>query len=449
MNTTSVLPKPPAQDRESDASFFANLEARILAALLCKRDTISEVGEYLTPHHFQLPLHRAIAEVIWAMFKDGCPIDMLLVEDQLLRTGFRLPDGYISAICNMPSVMIGHDAHLLIEKSIKTDLALLCSEVINKAYESGADAGAIMDFYENGISEIGAKNIATSSAFVGSILPGAIEQLQNGGNFTRTLHPNVDAVLGGGVTPDDYIVIAARPSTGKTAFALSVARNFACKSQMPVALFSLEMSKGQLTNRMLAAETGIPLHRFTSGQISDVEWVKLVSINDLGKAQLYIDDTPGITMQQLRTRLRRMKAELGIKVAMIDYLQLIHPGEHYSSKTRQEAVSYISRRLKLIQKELGITLIALSQLSRAVESRSGDKRPQLSDLRESGSIEQDADMVWFLYRPELYGFEYDEDNLPTRGRLEVIVAKNRNGNVGTAKLFFNPENMRFTHAPAD
>lgn len=428
-----------------DEGFYAALEAGIIAALLYQKDAISQVGGYLNPHHFQTPLYKGVAGVIWKMFEDGRPIDVLLAEEELRQAGYTAPVGYLSALSAMATNRLEHDAHLLIEKSIQADLVALCTEVISRAGAADAKAESILDFYTDTLEEITHKNTGSAAAYVGTILPNAIEALQYGGNTIATLHPNLDAVLGGGVTPGDLIIIAARPSTGKTAFALSLARNFCCPPHnLPVAFFSLEMSKMQLTNRLLAAQTGIALHHFTSGQITDAGWVRLLSANNpLATAPLYIDDTPGITIHQLRTRLRRMKAELGIGVAIIDYLQLIHPGELYHAKTRQEAVSYISRQLKVIQKELGIPVFALSQLSRALETRSGDKRPQLSDLRESGAIEQDADMVWFLYRPELYGIDYDEEQLPTRGMVEVIVAKYRNGNPGSAKLHFNPENMRF------
>lgn len=443
----AVTPRtqPVVNKVNDDKEFYSNLEAGIIAALLYRADSISEVGGYLSPHHFQTPIYKGVADVIWKMFEEGRPIDVLLAEEALRQTGYTLPVGYLSLMANMATNRLEHDAHLLIERSIQTDLINLCTEVITRAGAADANAESILDFYTDGIAEITHKNTGSASDFVGGILPQAMQALKHGGNTIATLHHSLDTVLGGGVTPDDFIIIAARPATGKTAFALSLARNFSCSPHnLPVAVFSLEMSKVQLTNRMLAAQTGIELQCFTSGQITNAGWVRLVSANNpLATAPLYIDDTPGITINQLHTRLRRMKAELGICVAIIDYLQLIHPGAAYSGNTRQEAVSYISRRLKVMQKELGIPVIALSQLNRSVETRSGDKRPQLSDLRESGAIEQDADMVWFLYRPELYGIEYDEDNIPTRGMIEVIVAKHRNGSTGTAKLSFNPENMRF------
>lgn len=442
MQTTTSPTQSAANNSEQ---FYTNLEAGIIAALLYDTGAIASVGGYLNPHHFQNPLHKAIAGVIWKMFEAGTPIDVLLAEEKLRQTGYTPPGGYLSLMANMATNRLEHDAHLLIERSIQTDIINLATEVITRAGAATADAESILDFYANGIADITHKNTGSTSEFVGGILPQAMKVLKHGGNTIATLHHSLDTVLGGGVTPDDFIIIAARPATGKTAFALSLARNFSFPPHnLPVAVFSLEMSKAQLTNRMLAAQTGIELHCFTSGQITDAGWVRLVSSNNpLATAPLYIDDTPGITINQLHTRLRRMKAELGIGVAIIDYLQLIHPGELQKANTRQEAVAHISRRLKVMQKELGIPVIALSQLSRALETRSGDKRPQLSDLRESGAIEQDADMVWFLYRPELYGIEYDEDNIPTRGMIEVIVAKHRNGSTGTAKLSFNPENMRF------
>ncbi|MFM2136701.1 MAG: replicative helicase, partial [Bacteroidota bacterium] len=243
----------------------------------------------------------------------------------------------------------------------------------------------------------------------------------------------------------DLVILAARPGMGKTAFVLSLARNATIEFNKPIALFSLEMAADQLVKRMVSSETGISSEKLRKGTLDEVEWQKLVSqTGKLSQAPLYIDDTPALSVFEFRSRCRRLKAMHDIQMVIVDYLQLMRADLDNKSGNREQEISTISRSLKAVAKELNVPIIALSQLSRQVETRGGSKRPQLSDLRESGAIEQDADMVLFIYRPEYYGMEFDEDNNPTRGVAEVIIAKHRNGALDTVKLKFIDHLAKFT-----
>lgn len=243
----------------------------------------------------------------------------------------------------------------------------------------------------------------------------------------------------------DLIIVAARPGMGKTAFVLSLARNAAISFNRPVAVFSLEMSSVQLVQRMISSETGIASDKLRKGSLDNTEWQKLVSMTGkLSESPIYIDDTPALSVFDLRSKCRRLKAMHNIDLIIVDYLQLMRAEVDTKSGNREQEISTISRSLKAIAKELNVPIIALSQLSRMVENRGGSKRPQLSDLRESGAIEQDADMVTFIYRPEYYGIEYDEDNNPTKGTAEIIIAKHRNGALDTVKLKFINHLAKFT-----
>jgi len=248
----------------------------------------------------------------------------------------------------------------------------------------------------------------------------------------------------------DLVILAARPGMGKTAFVLSMARNTAVKFNMPVAVFSLEMSSVQLVNRLIASESGIPAQKLRKGSLEDHEWIQLnQQITQLSEAPLFIDDTPALTIFELRAKCRRLVKNHGVQLVVIDYLQLMHAGSSNKSGNREQEISTISRSLKSIAKELNVPIIALSQLSRAVETRGGDKRPMLSDLRESGAIEQDADIVCFIYRPEYYGFTEWPDTTPgqdpdCQGQGEIIVAKHRNGSLENIKLRFIPQLAKFT-----
>ena len=422
------------------------IEGKILGSLLYDRQVINELGAFLTPHHFSHPIHKAVAETIWNLFDKGGKIDILTVDDMLHKNGHYTEFGYqeiadcLHGMSKKFSINVWRDAHILIEEAIRRDVVALAVTVNEMAYSETADPESVLDIYEQGLIEIAATNIHHDADIISKILPEAVKAFKTHSSISPTGIKKIDDIIVG-LSPGELTIIAARPSTGKSAFALTIAKKFAATiRRVPVAIFSLEMTAGQLVNRLLSEETGIDLTRFTSGKLNEVDWHRLVTTN-IASAPIYIDDTPAISIFELRARIRRMIAELGVELVIIDYLQLISPGKH-KHQNRQEAISFISRMLKVMSKLFNIPIIALSQLTRDTEKREG-KRPKLHDLRESGSIEQDADMVWLLYRPELYGIEFDEDGNTTKDTIEVIIAKNRNGNTGTAVLQFKPALMRF------
>lgn len=432
-----------APDSSALAGYDYELEAGILAALLYDATAMAEFGAVLSPQHFSDPLHQAIAEAIWQLFEKGIAIDILLTKQQAATS---LADEqltfYLEQLYSRMSSNPVRDAYQLIENAIRRDVAALAMQVLERAHAERADAGEVVAFYEERLLNIAGRYLHHDAGLLSDLMPRAVAAIQNKEQLLPTGYALLDTVLGGGISKSDLIIIAARPSTGKTAFAMALARNMATSfPRVGVAVFSLEMPAMQLTNRLLAAETGIALEHFRSASLAPADWGRLTNVRHLANAPIYVDDEPALSVYQIRSRLRRMKSELNIGLVIIDYLQLISGG--MPGQTREQAVAQTSRMLKVVAKELNIPIIALSQLSRAVETRGGDKRPQLSDLRESGAIEQDADMVWFLYRPELYGIDFDEEDNPTRNMVEVIVAKNRSGATGKAKLQFTPTNMRF------
>ena len=324
---------------------------------------------------------------------------------------------------------------------------------MKEAYEETSDVFDVLDKAEQNLFNITQGNLRRSYEDMGSLVAQALEQLQllkgheDGVVGVPSGLTNLDRITSGW-QKSDLIIVAARPAMGKTAFTLSIARNAAVEFGKAVAFFSLEMSAVQLVNRLISAETSIAADKLKKGTLEDYEWTQLSErVERLAEAKIFIDDTPAINIFELRAKCRRLKMQHDIQLIVVDYLQLMSgsTGEKTRvSGNREQEISMISRSLKSIAKELNIPVIALSQLSRAVETRGGDKRPMLSDLRESGSIEQDADMVIFLYRPEYYGFDQDDDGNSSRGVAEIIIAKHRNGATDTAKVKFIAQNAKFT-----
>lgn len=426
--------------------YVQDIEANILSCLLFDRHVISELGAFLSPNHFSYPIHKAIADTIWELFDAGGKIDILTVNQMMYKKGvfsefsYTEITGCLEGLPKKYSKDVWTDAHILIQEAIRRDIATLANTVREMAYSETADSQSILDFYEQGLLEIAAGSIHHDADILSRLVPEAVKAYKTQSTVMPTGIKKIDDIIIG-LSPGEVIIIAARPSTGKSAFALNIAKKFAATiRRIPVAIFSLEMTASQLVNRLLSEETGIDLSRFTSGNLNEIDWHRLVYSN-ISSAPIYIDDTPGISIFELRARLRRMISELGIGMVIIDYLQLLSPGRQ-KQMNREQEISFISRMMKVISKTFNIPVIVLSQLTRSVETRT-DKRPKLYDLRESGSIEQDADMVWLLYRPELYGIEFDDEGNFTKDTIEVIVAKNRNGNIGTAVLQFKPSLMQF------
>jgi replicative DNA helicase len=426
-----------------------DLEEAVLGAILLEKDALINLLEFLRPEHFYVEAHKIIYESILDLFKASEPIDMRTVVAQLRKNGkLDLVEGAykIAELTSKVSSAANVEYHsrIIVEYSIKRQIIEIASQMHHDAYEDTNDVFILLDNLEKGIFEITDKNIRKKHSSMKDLLFRAVMDLQNkkdhkdGLTGVPTGFSKLDRVTSGWQRTD-LIIIAARPGMGKTAFILSAARNAAVDFGYPIAIFSLEMSELQLMNRLISAETEIEGEKLRRGDLSEPEWQQLVhKSNRLSSAPMFIDDTPALTILELRAKSRRMKAEHNIQLIIVDYLQLMR-GD--TNGNREQEISSISRALKGIAKELNIPVIALSQLSRAVETRGGDKRPHLSDLRDSGAIEQDADIVMFLYRPEYYKITVDEEGMPTQGMAEVIIAKHRNGSLETVKLKFA---LRFT-----
>ena len=427
-----------------------NIEAEqaVLGAMLIKKEAISAAAELLTGDDFYRYAHRLVFEAIMTLNQANEAVDMITVTDRLKRDGELEKAGgiaFITALANaVPTAAnVTFHARIVRQKSQLRQLINAATEIAGTAYEDADAVDEIMDDAEKRILGVTARSNHADFVPMKDILITTFEQIEkhaaNKGTLTGLPSGFVDLDrLTSGFQPSDLILVAARPSMGKTAFTLNIATHAAIRSQKTVAFFSLEMSKEQLALRMFSAEGQVDSQRLRVGDLKDEEWQKLISAADrLTKAPLWIDDTPGITVMELRSKARRLKAEHGLDLIVIDYLQLMQGRGRGSGDNRQQEISEISRSLKALARELKVPVIALSQLSRSVESRQ-IKRPMLSDLRESGSLEQDADIVMFLYREDYYEKETDRQNI-----TEVIVAKHRNGPVDTVSLFFQKEFTKF------
>jgi len=424
-----------------------HLEDAVLGALMLDKDAVSEVIDILKPESFYVHANQIVYEAIQTLFADSQPVDVLTVTAQLRKMGKIDEIGgpfYLAQLTNKVGTTANVETHarLVTEKYILRELIRSSNEVIKDAFEETTDVFDLLDKAEQNLFNITQGNIRKNYDTMGNLLNEAIKQIEEISKNTE----GVTGVPSGFVALDaltagwqrsDLIIMAARPGMGKTSFVLRIARNAAIDFKKPIALFSLEMSSVQLVQRLISAEAEIPSEKLRKGNLAGHEWAALTSkLNKLSEAPIYIDDTAGINIFELRAKCRRLKMKHDIQMVVIDYLQLMTGAGDGKGGNREQEISTISRSLKAIAKELNIPVIALSQLSRAVEQRGGLKKPQLSDLRESGAIEQDADMVVFLYRPEYYGFDQDEDGNPTQGVAEIIIAKHRNGALDTVKTRF-------------
>ena len=431
------------------------LEGAVLGALMLDKDAVANVIDTLHPECFYKEAHQKIYKAVHELFHNTQPVDILTVTQQLRKNGeLEIAGGayYITQLTNRvaSAANIEFHARIILQKYIQRELIKISTETITNAYEETSDVLELLDNAEKNLFALAEGNIRRNYEDMHSLITKAIKEVETAANQTAGVtgvpsgFTELDRVTAGW-QKSDLIIIAARPAMGKTAFVLSMARNAAVMFNKPVAFFSCEMSSLQLVNRLIASETEINSEKLKKGQLADHEWAQLNSkIVPLTKAPIYIDDTPALTVFELRAKCRRLVAEKKIEMIIIDYLQLMAAGVDSRSGNREQEISAISRSLKSIAKELNIPIIALSQLSRAVESRGGNKKPQLSDLRESGAIEQDADMVIFIYRPEYYGLTEDENNQPTSNVAEIIVAKNRNGATKNVNLRFVGHLTKFT-----
>lgn len=437
------------------------LEEAILGALMLEKDAYSLVSDILKPDSFYDTIHQTIYRAIVDLAVRQAPIDMLTVVEQLRKDGELESVGgpvYIAQLTDKvaSAAHIEFHARIIAQKYLARELISFSSLVTNKAFDETTDVDDLMQEAESKLFEISQRNVKKDVTQINPVIKEALNLLEIAANRPEGL-----SGLQTGFTPldkitsgwqnSDLVIIAARPAMGKTAFVLSMAKNMAVSYGYPVALFSLEMSNVQLVNRLIVNTCEIPGEKIKNGQLLPYEWEQLdFKIKELYDAPLFIDDTPSLSVFELRTKARRLVREHGIKMIIIDYLQLMNAsGMNYGS--REQEVSMISRSLKGLAKELNIPIIALSQLNRGVEGRTGaeGKRPQLSDLRESGAIEQDADMVCFIHRPEYYKILEDDKGNSLIGLAEIIIAKHRNGATGDVLLRFKSEFARFQNIDDD
>ncbi|MFD2939969.1 MULTISPECIES: replicative DNA helicase [Flavobacterium] len=426
-----------------------DLEEAVLGAMMIDKKGVDDVIDILQAEAFYKDAHKHIFEAILQLFTETQPIDILTVSTQLKKNGkldLAGGDFYLIQLTQKiaSSAHIEFHSRIILQKFIQRSLIRISSEIIEASYDESADVFDLLDQAESKLYEVTQGNIKRSSETAQSLVLQAKKKIEEiskkeGLSGVETGFHNLDK-LTSGWQPSDLIIIAARPAMGKTAFVLSMARNIAIQYGHGVALFSLEMASVQLITRLISSETGLSSEKLRTGKLEAHEWTMLsTKVKDLEKAPLFIDDTPSLSIFDLRAKCRRLASQHGIKIIIIDYLQLMTAGGNAKGGgNREQEISTISRNLKALAKELNVPVIALSQLSRAVETRGSSKRPLLSDLRESGAIEQDADIVSFLYRPEYYKIEEwdDEEASPTAGQAEIMIAKHRNGGIENIRLKF-------------
>jgi replicative DNA helicase len=426
-----------------------DLEEAVLGAMMIDKKGVDEVIDILSPEAFYKEAHQHIFETIVQLFSETQPIDLLTVSAQLRKNAkLELAGGDIYLIQLTQKITssahIEFHARIILQKFIQRSLIKISSEIIEDSYDETTDVFDLLDKAESKLYEVTQGNIKRSSETAQSLVIQARKRIEEiavkeGLSGVATGFHDLDKVTSGW-QPSDLIIIAARPGMGKTAFVLSMARNIAIEFGHAVALFSLEMSSVQLITRLISSETGLSSEKLRTGKLEKFEWEQLsVKVKDLEKAPLHIDDTPSLSIFDLRAKARRLVSQYNVKIIIVDYLQLMTAGGNgKGGGNREQEISTISRNLKALAKELNVPVIALSQLSRAVETRGTSKRPLLSDLRESGAIEQDADIVSFIYRPEYYKIDEwdDESHSPTQGQGEFIIAKHRNGSLENVRLKF-------------
>ena len=425
-----------------------DLEEVVLGAMMIDKKGVDEVIDILSPEAFYKEAHQYIFDAIFKLFENSEPIDLLTVSSQL-RKDQKLDqvggDFYLISLTQKvsSSAHIEFHARIILQKFIQRSLIKISNEIIEDSYDETKDVFDLLDKAESKLYEVTQGNIKKSSETAQDLVIQAkkkIEEISNKEGLSG-IPSGFDKLdkLTSGWQESDLIIVAARPGMGKTALTLSMARNIAVNQNIPVAFFSLEMASVQLITRLISSETGLSSEKLRTGRLEKHEWEQLnVKVKSLEKAPLFIDDTPSLSIFDLRAKARRLSSQHGIKLIVVDYLQLMTAGGGQKGGNREQEISMISRNLKALAKELSIPVIALSQLSRAVETRGGSKRPLLSDLRESGAIEQDADIVSFIYRPEYYKIDEwdDEERTPTDGQAEFIVAKHRNGGLDNIRLKF-------------
>ncbi|MDR1663352.1 MAG: replicative DNA helicase [Clostridiales bacterium] len=442
---TQYIPRIPPNDTEA--------EQAVLSSMLYDREAISAACETLRGEDFYRPDNQAIFETMTELFARSVPVDVVTLGDKLTEKGLLEQTGGRERIIELAaayytSANIRQYTRIVAEKALLRRLIKAANEISAAGYDAREEVEIILEHAEKSIFDIVQRRNVSDFAHISAVLTDALVRLeelyQSKGHITGVETGFVDFdKRTAGLQPADLILIGSRPSMGKTAFMLNIAQHASVRNAVPTAIFSLEMSKEQLINRMLCCEANLDAQRLRTGELSDTDWEKISnSVAPLSNAPLYIDDTPGISVAEMRAKCRRLKIEKNLGLVVIDYLQLMS-GSSSRAESRQLEISEISRSLKALAKELHVPVLTAAQLSRAVEARK-DHRPMLSDLRESGAIEQDADVVAFLYRDEYYNPETLKKN-----HAEVIIAKQRNGPTGTVELTYLGQYTKFANMYRD
>ncbi len=430
------------------------LEEAVLGAIMLDKDALPVVIDILQGESFYSEAHISIYKAMLRLFERSQPVDMLTVTEELRKAGELEKAGgayYLVELTNRvaSAANIEYHARIIAQKHIQRELIRVSTKTIKDAFEETTDVFQLLDEAEQGLFSITQQNLSRGYEGMSSLLSKLQKQMEeltnkeDGLTGVPTGFTDLDRLTSGWQS-SDLIIVAARPGMGKTSFTLALAKNAATDFNRPVALFSLEMSSVQLVQRLVSLEAEISGSKMRNGNLEDYEWQQLhTAIEKMSEVPIFIDDTPGINIFELRAKCRRLKMQHDIQMVIIDYLQLMTGKSDNKSGNREQEISSISRALKGLAKELNVPVIALSQLSRAVESRGGSKRPMLSDLRESGAIEQDADIVSFIYRPEYYGILEDEEGNSLKGTAEIIIAKHRNGALETVKLKWVDQYAKF------
>lgn len=438
-DTTSITRSPP---------FSPEAEKAVLGSMFISKEAIPRALEIIeSPDYFYRKSHQLIFDVIRDMFNENKEVDGVTVAEELESRG-QLEDiqgtNYIAGLVNSvpSSANVEHYAEIIEKYHLQRSLINTCNDIIEKSYDGEKDVDELLDMAEENIFSIKNDQVTGRLSPLGDIIKDTFEELEEASqregviSGLKTGYTKLDNMTSG-FQESQLIIIAARPGMGKTTLALNMAQNIALDGDEPVAIFSMEMDKQALSMRFLASEARVPYGKLRSGSISDSNWQRLATgMMRLGEAPIYLDDTPNQNVLQLKAKARRLRAEHDISLLMVDYLQLMDSVK--SAESRQQTLSQISRGLKQLAMELSVPVLALTQLNRQVEKRSGEKKPRLADLRGSGAIEQDADLVGFVYRPYYY-----TDNEEDKGRAELILEKQRNGPTGSIPLTFNSEYMRF------
>lgn len=448
----STAPAPDAY-RDRRAPWSEDAERAVIAAMLMDQDALLRATEHVVDTMFYREGHRRIFRAMVTISERGDVVDPLTLVEELSRRGELEAVGgkdYIGFLLDVvpTAANVEYHARIVQEKSILRGVIETCTSLVSEAYDGKLLAAELLDEAEQRVFQLSQQRGTEGFTRIKQLMwptMERIEALQRGGRSITGVpsgFADLDEITSG-FQPSDLIIVAARPSMGKTALVLNIAQHVAIEENTAVAIFSLEMSKESLVQRMLTAEARVDSQMLRKGKLRDDEYPRIAkAAGILSSAPIWIDDTPGVSLLEMRSKARRLKAETDIGLLIVDYLQLMTGPS--SSENRQQEISQISRSLKALAKELHVPVVALSQLSRAPEQRTGEgKRPQLSDLRESGAIEQDADLVMFIYRPEVYEGAQDKDGNSLEGRAEIIVGKQRNGPTGTVSLFFHKSYTRF------